>query len=391
MRTPILSSPCFRFTDTARQRYGDRADQYLTYLFRTDPLADAAVAALAEIPGGRGHHLIDTALNQGIEAAPEAPSALHELFSQLDETPSWVDWDQLDLGGAVLLRSGLLGVLTLALGSLPLCYGSPAGNKPLAFSGQLIKRATRRLGESGRYVYLTSQPGALRRFGEGFKANVKVRLMHAQIRRLLWQSGRWNADQWGEPINQAYLAATNLMFSAALLEGMRNFGLRFTPDESEALMQLWRYAGHISGVTPELLCGAETEARRMLELVFALDGPPDEDSRALINALMLVTHTLGGKKADWMTQIFYGISYGLIGEERASALGYPRTWRRWIVPSLRPMISAVDFIRSLTPGGRRLMDAFGARGWELVTEQMLAGPHPDFRLMERLATHPSAA
>ena len=106
---------------------------------------------------------------------------------------------------------------------------------------------------------------------------------------------------------------------------------------------------------------------------------------------MLVTHTLGVKKADWMTQIFYGISYGLIGEERARALGYPRTWRRWIVPSLRPWISAVDFIRSLTPGGRRLMDAFGARGWELVTEQMLPGAQPDFRLMERLATHPGAA
>jgi hypothetical protein len=384
MRTPILSSPCFKFTDTARQRYGDRADKYLTHLFRTDPLADAAVAALAEMPGGRGHHLIDIGLNQGIEAVPDAPSALRDLFAQLDETPSWVDWDKLNLGGAVFLRSGLFGVLTLALVSLPLCYGSPAGNKPLVFSGKLINRAARRLGETGRYVYLTSQPGALRRFGEGFKANVKVRVMHAQIRRLLWQSGRWDADQWGEPINQAYLAATNLMLSVALLDGLRNFGLRFTPDESEALMQLWRYAGYISGVTPELLCGAENEARHMLELVFALDGPPDEDSRALINALMLVAHTVGFKKADWMTQIFYGISYGLIGAERARALGYPRTWRRWIVPSLRPMISAVDFIRSLAPGGRRLMGAFGARGWEFVTEQMLVGPQPDFRQIERL-------
>src|SRR5262249_13603172 len=294
-------------------------------------------------------------------------------------------------GGAVLLRSGLFGVLTLALVSLPLCYGSPAGNKPLVFSGQLIKRATRRLGETGRYVYLTSQPGALRRFGEGFKANVKVRLMHAHVRRLLWQSGRWDADQWGEPINQAYLGATNLMFSAALLDGMRNFGLRFTQDESEALMQLWRYAGYISGVTPELLCDAENDARRMVELVFALEGAPDEDSRALINALMLVTHTLGFKKADWMTQMFYGISYGLIGEERARALGYPRTWRRWIVPSLRPMISAVDFIRSLAPGGGRLIDALGARGWELVIELSLAGPPPDFRLMERLAAQPQSS
>jgi hypothetical protein len=379
----ILSSPCFRFTDAARQRYGERADQYLNYLFRADPLADAVVAALAELPGGQGRRLLDTALNQGIEAAPDAPPALRDLFAQLDAVPFWVDWDQLDLGGAVFLRSGLFGVLAIGLVSLPLCYSSPAGNKPLAFSGQLIKRAARRLGETGRFVYLTSQPGALRRFGEGFKATVKVRLMHAQARRLIRQSGRWDASQWGEPINQAYLAATNLMLSVALVDGMRSLGLRFTQAEREALMQLWRYSGYLFGVVPELLCVTEREARRMLEMVFALDGPPDEDSRALVNALMLVAHALGFKSTGWLTQLLYGISYGLIGEERARALGYPRTWRRWIVPALRPVISAVDLIRAITPGGQRLMDALGARGWEMAIERTLAGPPPDFRLMER--------
>src|SRR5262245_56017969 len=273
--------------------------------------------------------------------------------------------------------------MSLVLVSLPLCYGSPAGNKSLVFSGQLIKRAARRLGETGRFVYLTSQPGALRRFGEGFKANVKVRLMHAQVRRLVRQSGRWDAGRWGEPINQAYMAATNLMLSVVLLDGMRSFGLSFTQAEREALMQLWRYSGYLSGVAPELLCVTESEARRMLEMVFALDGPPDEDSRALINALMLVAHGLGFKGTGWLTQLLYGISYGLIGEDRAMALGYPRTWRRWIVPALRPVISAIDLIRSITPGGRRLMNAIGARSWEIAVEQTLAGPPPDFRLIER--------
>ncbi len=383
---PILSSSYFRFTEAARQRYGERADQYLDYLFRTDPLADAAVAALAELP--RGRRLLDTALNQGIEAAPEAPPALRDLFAQLDAVPFWVDWDQLDLGGAVYLRSGLFGVLTIGLVSLPLCYSSPAGNKPLVFSGQLIKHAARRLGETGRFVYLSSQPGALRRFGEGFKTTVKVRLMHAQARRLVRQSGRWNASQWGEPINQAYMAATNLMLSAAFIDGMRSLGLSFTQVEREALMQLWRYSGYLSGVAPELLCVTESEARRMLELVFALDGEPDEDSRALINALMLTAHALGLKETGWLTQLLYGISYGLIGEERARALGYPRDWRRWIVPVLRPLIIAMDLIRSITPGGRRLMEAVGARGWEMAIERTLAGRPSDFRLMERLAAQP---
>jgi len=391
MSAARLSSACFRFTDAARERYGARADQYRRYLFHTDPMADAVVAAMAGLPGGQGQRWLDTALNHGINAVPDAPRALRDLFAQLDDVPFWVNWEQLDLGGSVLLRSGLLGVLTAALAWLPISYSSPAGNKPLVFSGQLIKRAPRRLGETARFIYLTSQPGALQRFGDGFKTTVKVRLIHAQVRRFLKESGRWDASQWGEPINQAYMAATNLIFSVVLLDGMRSFGLRCTRSEREALMQLWRYSGYLSGVAPELLCATENEARRMLEMVLDLEGPPDDDSRALINALMAVGHATGFKECDWLTELCYGISYALIGEERARALGYPRTWRRWIVAALRPVISTVDLARSLVPGGRRLADGLGVRGWELAIERTLAGPPPDFRMMDRLAVRPQSS
>ena len=155
-------------------------------------------------------------------------------------------------------------------------------------------------------------------------------------------------------------------------------------------MQLWRYSGYLSGLAPELLCVTESEARRMLDLVFTLDGPPDDDSRALVNALMRVSQALGFKEGGWLTRFFYGISHGLIGEERAAALGYPRTWRRWIVPGLRPLISTMDFIRCRMPGGQQLVDTLGARGWELAIERTLAGPHPDFRMMERLAAQPQS-
>jgi hypothetical protein len=127
MSEPTLSSSCFRFNDAARQRYGERADQYRAYLFRTDPLADAVVSTLAELPQGR--RLLDTALNHGIDATPDATPTLRALFAQFDEVPFWVDWDQLDLGGAVFLRSGLFGVLTIGLVSLPLSYSSPDGRQ----------------------------------------------------------------------------------------------------------------------------------------------------------------------------------------------------------------------------------------------------------------------
>jgi hypothetical protein len=130
---------------------------------------------------------------------------------QIDTVPPWVDWELLDRGGAVFLRSGGLGIAALSLAALPLSYASGVGNKPLVFTGHLLRRAPRRLAETARFTVATSQPGGLRRFAPGFKFTVKVRLMHAQVRRLLWGSGRWNPEwaprsissSWPEPISSS--------------------------------------------------------------------------------------------------------------------------------------------------------------------------------------------
>lgn len=200
----------------AQRKYGATVEKHRRFLLQSDPLADAVVAAFSELPAGRGRRMLDTALDRGIDAVPDAPAALRHLFDQVDDVPFWVDWDRLDRGGATYLRSGIFGMVALSLYSLPLTYTLSMGNKPLVFTGQLVRRAPRRLAETARFVVATCQPGGLRRFGDGFKVTVKVRLMHAQVRRLLWRSGRWNADQWGEPINQSYMAATNVALSLIL-------------------------------------------------------------------------------------------------------------------------------------------------------------------------------
>jgi hypothetical protein len=338
------------------------------------------------MPEGLGRKLLDTALDQGIAAVPGAPPELKALFAQLDDVPLWVDWEQLDRGGAIFLRSGAFGVLTIALASLPLSYSSPVGNKALVFSGRLLQKAPRRLGETGRFTYLTSLPGALRRFGEGFKVNVNVRLMHAQVRRLLLRSGRWDAERWGAPLNQCYMAATNLMLSATLVTGMERFGVHFSEAEREALFHLWRYSAYLSGVEPELLCSTEQEGQRLLDMVFALEREPDTDSQELIQALMRVPHTLGWLQPDLLREMFFGISYELIGEERALSLGYPRTAWRHLLPALRPLLRCADLARRVIPGGQRVADWSGALGWDLAVKLTLGGPLPDFRIPQHLAT-----
>jgi ER-bound oxygenase mpaB/B'/Rubber oxygenase, catalytic domain len=115
---------------------------------------------------------------------------------------------------------------------------------------------------------------------------VRVRLIHAQVRRLLLESGQSNADAWGAPINQCHMAGTNLMFSVGVLDGLSRLGYRFDRLEREAVVHLWRYVGYLLGVDPELLIADELEGNRLLDLMFAFEPEPDNDSRALVDALM---------------------------------------------------------------------------------------------------------
>jgi hypothetical protein len=340
------------------------------------------------MPEAQWREMLDLALDSGIEAVPNAPESLRALFSQLDHIGFWVDPDQCNLGGATFLRCRL-GFVALAMSSLPLIYSWPAGNKPLALSGHLVHRASQRLKDTTRYVFAISQPGGLARFAEGFKMTVKVRLIHSQVRRLLRQSGQWQDALWGAPINQCHLAATNLLFSVGLLDALRRMGYLIKPTEREAVIHLWRYAGYLLGVEDELLVAGEWEAHRLLDLVFTFEPKPDEDSRALTHALMQTSldYVRGFKPGRLCNaNLCYGISRALIGDERADALGFPRTLWRWLVPAVRPATFLIETARCFSPSVQALARVAGPKAFRhLLSERGLPGRTGEFLLPRRIA------
>src|SRR5262249_21306217 len=164
---------------------------------------------------------------------------------------------------------------------------------------------------------------------------VRVRLIHAQVRKLLLESGQWRSEAWGAPINQCHMAGTNLLFSIGALDALKRFGYRFTAIERESLIHLWRYAGYLLGLESELLVAGEWEGRRLLDMILAFEPESDDDSRALVDALMQTTfHYLRGFHLGRLCSVnsCYGISRALIGNGRADMLGYPKTIWRWLVP-----------------------------------------------------------
>jgi hypothetical protein len=367
---------------------GTRAEKYAEFLWRTDPLADAVVNEFARIPESRWRALLEIALAKGIETVPDAPEPLRALFRQLECAPIWVDRDRCNLGGSTFLRCRL-GFIPLALLALPIIYSWPAGNKPLALSGQLVHRASQRLKDTARYVFAVCQPDGLSRFSEGFAMTVRVRLIHAQVRKLLRESGQWRAEAWGAPINQCHMAGTNLMFSVGVLDGLTRLGYRFERTEREALIHLWRYAGYLLGVEHDLLIADEFDGHRLLELMFAFEPQPDDDSRALVDALMQtsVTYVQNFKAARWCdANLCYGISLALIGDEHAAALRFPNTNWKFVVPMIRPFTWLVETARMFSSRVQALAKVAGPKAFRhLLSERGLKGSTGDFAIPRRLA------
>lgn len=362
----------FQPSPEATRVFGERLDRLAPYLLRSDPLADEASAALPAWE--RGFARIAEALRDGGGAPPSAPEPVRALIEHAQRVPVWVDWDAIERGGLAFLRSGILGGLVLGAGSLVLSFTSPGGNKPLVFSGRLQEQAPRRLAETSYYVRAVTRPGGLRPGGEGLVGTIHVRLLHAQLRRLMRESGRFRVDLWGEPINQHDMMGTLILFSVVVVESLARLGYRMSSAEAEDLVHLWRYAGYLIGVDADLLPGSFAEARRFGEMISATQGPPDDDSRALTRALLESPRTAAKtpeerRFAERRERIGAALVRHVVGDDMADTLGVPRTWARHLVPALSALVAATERARDLPvvkgwslEAGYRYWDAAVARG-----------------------------
>jgi len=375
----------------ARLRHGERVDRFGAFLTQGDPPADAAIDALASLPRAHRDALVDRCLSLGIAHVPEAPPALTAFFHLVEHVPFWVDFDRVERGGRAFLRSGMLGGIVLGSFSLVVGYCSPAGNKPLALSGRFAKDGARRLAETSRFVQALSLPGGLRRGAEGYRAMIKVRLMHAAVRRWLTRSPDWHAADWGAPINQVDMAGTALLFSLAVLEGLDRLGYRTSAAEREDLLHLWRYGAHLLGVDAELHCASEGDARALWDLLTMTQEPPDEDSVALTHALLngpveTARSAQERERATRVRAVGYALSRHLLGEDYADRLRLPRTRLVTAVKAFRAMNARVGPLLRFVPKAPFGAPSSGFRYWDFVVKTSLAERPATFAMPDHGAT-----
>lgn len=371
--------------DAARARFGPLVDRLAPSLLRCDPLADEAVAALAGA-GNTGRGALDRALAGETNDVPTAVTALVEAAASF---PVWVDEARLDRAGQLLFRSGVPGGVALGAKSLLLGYTSPGGNKPLMLSGRLRSGVSRRLAETAKFVSAVAEKGGLRPGREGFAITLRVRLIHAQVRRLIWTTAEWSNEDWGAPINQHDMMATILLFANAWLDGIEALGIHVSEEEAEDYVHLWRVAGHIMGVEHDLLSATRAEGQRMTELIDMTQAPPDDDSRALVQAFF--QHPLDAapdaktrKTVARRMQAYAGVTRRLLGDEMADQLGLPNDGWRYTGLAIREIVRRAERLRRRVPGGEQLALQAGQKHWKRVVELGLDGIPADFTLPSEL-------
>ncbi|KAK1639875.1 tat pathway signal sequence [Colletotrichum phormii] len=220
----------------------------------------------------------------------DADEALGKLWTEINTVPPWVDWAQIERGQQVFLR-----------------YAGPA-----IFAH--ILQVTRDLP--------SIQPG-----GEGHASSVRVRLLHAAVRRriLLLASQKpsyYDVAAYGVPVNDLDSIGTISTFSSTLLWiGLPRQGIYLKDSEKEDYLALWRYVAYIMG-TPTSSFSTLTRAKATMETLLASEIQPSDTSRALANNVLT---GLADQPPSHVSREFLAAeTYWLNGAKLARALAVER-------------------------------------------------------------------
>ncbi|HWU31892.1 MAG TPA: oxygenase MpaB family protein [Marmoricola sp.] len=303
----------------------------------------------------QGRALFEQALAGGIDTVPDAPMELREFFESIERTPDWVDWDLLERGARALRSTGSDGQYVARDVALQGGYQFAGFNQTLLRTGALQKGSNQRWAETMRWGMDVAKAGAMRPGGVGFQGTVRVRMIHAFVRRHVAAMDDWDAAQWGLPINQTDMAATiHGSFYVPVTAGM-GLGMIHTPRNLDAVAHFTRYVGWLIGVTEEFLPKDFAGGVRMLTHTLSALATPDETSRLLAMPMADDPLSWNFGRLQWMRRRIarsqhLSVLKGAMGAKAMRELGLPVPLLPWY-PAVRFPINLVRSGMALLPGG----------------------------------------
>lgn len=232
----------------------DLVQRMRLYTMLGDSVADPYAALIPTFGFRRLVGMLMEACEKGVEKVEGAPDELVVLIRDMERTPSWLDMALVE-NGAELERSSAAIIAPWAIrGGLIATFMNKYAALPMALTGTLSNNlAARRVKETATFFSTSVLPGALGRFGEGFKAAAMVRLMHSMVRFNALRSGAWSDQIYGIPIPQvdqmpAGLTGVSLLSMRVLKSGRTEF----TTNE-RARVEFSRYRCFLLGLPEDLL------------------------------------------------------------------------------------------------------------------------------------------
>ncbi len=351
-------------------------DAYGHALLRGDAPMDELLDWMQTAGMAETRPLFRQALEQGIDALPDAPEPLKKFFAEIERKPEWLDEAQLLRGAEVYAMLG--GDAFYAARDFVLMGGylSSSINEVLYRAGGLDRGANRRIAETADWYYAMTEPGAMSRFGKGFTSTIHVRFVHALVRRNIASKPDWNVSKDGLPVNQTDMVGTWLGGSIAAFIGALLLGrLVVSYADLKAVMHLFKYSHWLMGVEEEFLTDDPRKAAYMLaNLVLMQPGPTEvclKMAQALAEQPMQIEYTrLAQLRRRWKRHRHLSRNRYFLEKKGMQRLGLPNVlpWYPMLTTPPKALYYAVR--RFLLPGQRAALAARGRAEQKLLLDEV---------------------
>lgn len=289
----------------------ERVEIIRNYTMMGDKVADAYAALIPEYGFRTLVAMLEDACENGVEAVTKAPPELVTFIRAMEATPDWVDMGMVERGA----RQERIPLVTISPFAIRGAFIATFMNKytalPMTMTGTLSdSKSARRVFETASFFTATAMPGAMQRFGNGFKAAAKVRLMHSMVRYNIMRTGKWDVSTYGIPIPQvdqmpAGLIGIFLLSFKLLAKGRTTF----TREERERV-EMARYRCFLLGLPQELLGETPQEiVDLMMARTLSLKEEFDDSTcgelvRGTMDAELFNDPSLRGRMHRWMERGF---------------------------------------------------------------------------------------
>jgi hypothetical protein len=214
-------------------------------------------------------------------------------------------------------------------------FGAPRVVQTLSRTGGFgVNVCRRRLLETMQhFISVTSTLPEIQPHGPGFVSTVRVRLLHASVRRRLLQlererPGYFPIEDLGVPINDLHSIGTISAYATATVYmALPRLGIVLSDQEADDYLALWRWIGHLLG-TPVDFMADRASAKAMMESVMVAELNPSENSRILVNNVLTAMSNVPPLYTS--REMLAAQAYKMNGDDYAAALGVEKpawTWR----------------------------------------------------------------